>query len=236
MRSRNTQVTDKRGGGWRRFFGFLIIVSLGAVAGGFLVFAHHVDQGRTEQSIPIVDGIVVWTGPGGGRLERAGELLDGGYGERLLVSGVNTSLSLEQVTELASISADAADCCVDIDYAALDTRGNARETARWVEALSYQHILLVTSAYHMPRAQLEIAQQKPSLQITPVAVRSAPETRWWRDGDRFKRLAGEYGKYLLSLSRGRSASQTSHDPVLPEDEIASPQPDPTNTAEQPSGT
>ena len=207
----------KRGGGRRRLLLFLTLLLIGGLIGGFFVFAHHVDSLQEPTDLPRADGIVVWTGKGGGRLEMAGRMLRDGRGERLLVSGVNRSLDAEQVADLSDLSEGFSSCCLDIDYAAEDTRGNARETAAWARALGYDHIILVTSAYHMPRARVEIGHAGPSLRITPVAVMAAEPTQWWQDFARFRRLLGEYGKYLLALARGRSGTRgplpDSHDTV-----------------------
>ena len=197
----------KPGGGKRRLFGFLLFLLLAGFLGGFVIFARHVDALQPPADLPKADGIVVWTGKGGGRLEMAGRMLRNDRGERLLVSGVNPSLTLEEVADLSALTAEQASCCLDVDYAAEDTRGNARETVAWTESMGYDHIILVTSAYHMPRARLEMNHAKPSLRITPVAVRATEPSQWWRDPSRFRRLSGEYGKYLLALARGRAGQR-----------------------------
>ena len=212
----------RKGGGWRRLFSFLVTMLTGGFVGGFVVFASYVDSLDPPGDLPKADGIVVWTGPGGGRLEMSGALLDSGLGERLLVSGVNTSLSLETVSRLLGVDNKTADCCVDVDYAALDTRGNARETAAWAEVLGYDHVILVTSAYHMPRAQVEIGHEMARLRITPVPVRNESGSRWWNDSARFRRLLGEYGKYVLAMARGRADDGQVRKPVLSELELVSP--------------
>ena len=207
--------------GRRRLGLFLVALLLGSFSVGFLFFIRHIDRLSAPDPLPDADGIVVWTGPGGGRLETAGRLLESGLGERVFVSGVNPSLSENRVAELIGVSEALAACCVDVDYAALDTRGNARETAVWADALGYEHVLLVTSSYHMPRAQIEISQEMSGLRITPVPVRSEDGTRWWNNRTKFQRLFGEYGKYLLVLARGRGESEEAREPVLPEEGLTS---------------
>ncbi|GHA98403.1 hypothetical protein GCM10009069_21600 [Algimonas arctica] len=219
---RTPQKAAKPGRGKRRLFGFLTALLLGGLAGGFIAFASYVDNLDTPIDLPKADGIVVWTGLGGGRLEKAGALMEQGLGERLLISGVNTSLTEAVVSRLAGLSDDTAVCCMDVDYAALDTRGNARETAAWAEALGYDHIILVTSSYHMPRAQVEIGYEMAGLRITAVPVRNESRNQWWSDGGRFRRLAGEYGKYLLVMARGRPKGANMREPVLSEDELTTP--------------
>lgn len=201
--------------GWRRFFVYIMMLIGAIIIGGFLVFAYRVDHPKSPSPIPIADGIVVWTGKGGGRLNAGADLLQKGHGERLLISGVNEKNQREDIIELLGIGADLAECCVDLDYAARDTIGNARETSNWSEALGYEHIILVTSAYHMPRAEMEISAARGQIHITPFPVSGDGEKRWWRDKRKFKRLSQEYGKLLLTYMRRTGSGTGRGTPVLP---------------------
>ena len=146
----------QKSSGWIKFALFMGLLSILVFCIGFITFAHRVETLSPPSAVKKADGIVVWTGRGGGRLTTGGQLLTNKKGERLLISGVNEQNLLEDITQLTGITPKQAQCCVDLDYRAIDTIGNARETASWARALGYEHIILVTSAYHMPRAQLEI--------------------------------------------------------------------------------
>ncbi|RKQ68881.1 uncharacterized SAM-binding protein YcdF (DUF218 family) [Litorimonas taeanensis] len=207
------QAKKKRG--WLKFFALLLGVILLILVAGFIAFADRVDSMRAPRDVAKADGIVVWTGPGGGRLEAAAELLKAGKGERLLISGVNTDLTSETVLNLLDIDADIKNCCVDLDYAAEDTIGNARETAIWAKALGYDHILLVTSAYHMPRAQSEIAVATGRIRITAYPVRASEDLNWYSDKARFKRLLNEYAKLILTMLRGTNTRVRESAPDVP---------------------
>lgn len=173
--------------------------------GGFFAFAQHVDRIRPPAIMPNADGIVVWTGKGGGRLEAGGILLQDKKGERLLISGVHKDNDSEHIAEIAGLPETIAACCLDIDYAAKNTVGNARETASWASALDYDHIILVTSAYHMPRAKVEIASTAGRIRITPYPVKRADERKWYKSVGRSKRLLQEYSKLLLTYAKGRTS-------------------------------
>lgn len=194
--------------GWARFLTFLIVGTLSLLLGGFLAFAQHVDRIQPPKDLPVADGIVVWTGKGGGRLQAGVDLLQSQNGERLLISGVHEDNGAAQISEVTGLSAELAECCLDLDYAAKDTIGNARETASWATALGYDHIILVTSAYHMPRAKVEIAATAGRIRITPYPVERADTRKWYKSGDRAERLLQEYSKLLLSYARGRDAEIT----------------------------
>jgi len=200
--------------GWLKFAIFMVILTLFIFALGFLIFVHKIDNLRPPLSVSKADGIVVWTGKGGGRLETGADLLRGGKGERLLISGVNAKTSLETIKELVILPDAKADCCIDLDYKAEDTIGNARETASWAKALGYEHIILVTSAYHMPRAEIEIGAAVGRIKITAYPVVNADRTKWYSDSVRFKRLYQEYGKLLLSYLRSPATKDTTGAPLL----------------------
>lgn len=193
--------------GWTKFLVFLIIGSLSLLLGGFLSFAQYVDKIQPPATTPSADGIVVWTGKGGGRLEAGATLLAQEAGERLLISGVHEDNDVATIRELSGLSEALATCCLDLDYAAEDTVGNARETASWARTLGYDHIILVTSAYHMPRAQAEIAQAAGSIRITPYPVERADARTWYKSGERTRRLLQEYSKLLLTYARGRNGER-----------------------------
>lgn len=208
-----TKMLRKRRG-WRRFFVYLILLVLGFILGGFFTFAHNVQQQARPMPVPQADGIVVWTGKGGGRLEAGADLLRQGKGERLLISGVNESNDRDDVLRLLKLEAEGKGQFVDLDYAARDTIGNARETSSWAEALGYEHIILVTSAYHMPRAEIEIAARHSRIHITSYPVMNSGDARWWNDGAQFRRMGQEYGKVLLTYLRRVGQSSPRSAPVL----------------------
>lgn len=205
--------TEKRRG-WAKFASFMILLSLSLFTIGFITFASKVEKLRPPESIPKADGIVVWTGKGGGRLETGASLLRQNKGERLLISGVNEKTSLKTIKDLLILPDEKADCCIDLDYIAEDTIGNARETANWAAALGYEHIILVTSAYHMPRAEIEIGAAIGRVKISPYPVISENKSRWYIDKARFKRLFQEYGKLCLAYLREPASREKQGPPLL----------------------
>lgn len=200
---------------WFKFFLLLFSTAALIIVLGFIIFAQKVDGLIAPSTIPKADGIVVWTGPGGGRLEAGAKLLNDGKGERLLISGVNADLGSGTILNLLDLDEDKKGCCIDLDYAAEDTIGNARETALWAKAMGYEHILLVTSAYHMPRAQSEIAVAAGRIRITAYPVPRTEKTHWYSDKKRFRRLLNEYAKLLLTFLRGSDTQGRDGTPNTP---------------------
>lgn len=164
---------------------------------------------RIETSTPVAeparaDGIVALTGAGSNeRLAAAVSLLEDGKAQRMLVSGVNPEASREDIRTVSKAVRRLYDCCVDLDFTAADTVGNARETADWARNLRYKSLIVVTADYHMPRAMLELRATMPDIDLRPypVATKVVNAKRWWRTSGGARLMVVEYSKYLTILGR-----------------------------------
>ncbi len=170
---------------------------------GLLAFADRVSRLTPAPSPPAADGIVALTGGSDLRLRAATDLLEDGKGRRLLVSGVNHRVSRGEVWNVTGAAKPMFDCCVDLDFAAANTIGNARETARWVRAMGYGSLILVTADYHTPRAALELKAILPGTRISvyPVVTPELDARRWQDTSQGARRMVWEYDKYLVALGR-----------------------------------
>ena len=171
--------------------------------GGFALFANHVSGFRPPKDPAAADAIIVLTG-GQSRIDAALDLLKSGKGERLLISGVHPSASSETLRVVTGADQQLFKCCVDIDHAALDTIGNAEESAKWVEEHDYGSVILVTNNYHMPRSLLEMSRllHKARLEPYPVVNSRLDNGGWMAKPDAIRVLFTEYTKYLAALARG----------------------------------
>jgi len=149
----------------------LLSLALVAWAFGFLWFAIALPQPAGAER---TDAIVVPTGSGG-RIPRGISLLREQQADQLLVSGVDANVRPNEFAAEYDVSPQLMECCVVLGFAALDTRGNARETATWVKANDVSSIRLVTTDWHMRRATLELQGELPSgISVLQDAVRSEP--------------------------------------------------------------
>lgn len=168
-----------------------------AIAVDFLVFAWRVTD--PADGVGRADAIVALTG-GPERIDEAMRILDAGSASRLLISGVNTRTSRKALRDLYPQHAKLFACCIDIGYRALDTRGNAAETERWTRAFGYQSLIVVTSAYHMPRSLAELRRAMPNVTFVAHSVQS-PGVKahgWWSDLASIRLLALEYLKFVFA--------------------------------------
>jgi uncharacterized SAM-binding protein YcdF (DUF218 family) len=179
------------------------VVGLAALAGGFLWFAFQI----AHEESPLdraADGIVALTG-GASRISDAVELLASGRGRRLLITGVGPTTNTAELMRLAPDHRRWFGCCIDLDYSAANTVGNAVETKRWARQRGFRSLVVVTSGYHMPRAMLEIGHRLPDVTLIPFPVvtgQNRAEPWWWHPGTA-KILVSEYLKFLVAAARIR---------------------------------
>lgn len=174
-----------------------------AFLGGFAAFAAHVARLSAPAEPSAADAIIVLTG-GEKRLDTAVELLKSGKGRRLLISGVHPAAGLSDLQRATGGDASLFSCCVDIDHAALDTIGNAQESAKWVTSHAYDRVIIVTNNYHMPRSLLELKRQigNADLEPYPVVNTRLDSGEWVGNREALRVLFTEYAKYLGAVARG----------------------------------
>ena len=165
-----------------RFVSLLVI----AWALGFVWFATSLP---TPKPASMTDAIVVPTG-GNGRIQRGLELLEKGAAEQMLVTGVDIDVRPGEFMAEYKVDAATMDCCITLGFSALDTRGNARETAEWIARQEYTSLRLVTSDWHMRRTAIELADRLPDgVTVVRDAVPTQPS---------FLTLFREYHKMLAA--------------------------------------
>jgi uncharacterized SAM-binding protein YcdF (DUF218 family) len=151
----------------RRIVSLLVVVW----ALGFLWFAVALPQPAGDEK---TDAIVVPTGAGG-RIPRGIAMLREGAAPRMLVTGVFQSVTPGEFGAEYNVAPQVMRCCVTLGFEALDTRGNARETAEWVRKNKVRSLRLVTSDWHMRRAARELeGKLPPGTVVVRDAVRSEP--------------------------------------------------------------
>lgn len=174
----------------------LVIVAIVCAAfwaGGFVWFM-RVTSRPAEAVLPHTDGLVALTG-GAGRVEVALHLLAHGQADRLLLSGIGGGTDLATLGRLAGVDTAALAERITLGRYAASTRGNGVETAAWAAQYQIGSLIVVTAAYHMPRALAELRQALPGVQLLALPVRSTTDK-----GPGMRLEAEEYTKYLLTIS------------------------------------
>ncbi len=163
---------------------------------GLVVFIRLIPLTSPHCKTP-TEGIVVFTG-GESRLTTALALFQDAQGKHLLISGVNPRSTFPKTIVNIPRREN-----ITLGYAALDTPGNADETAQWARAHQIKTLRIITSTYHMPRSLFELRHLLPDVTIIPHCVVStqlkAPQ--WWRNKTTLSLIVQEYNKLLFALIR-----------------------------------
>ncbi|MFN0023505.1 MAG: YdcF family protein [Parvularculaceae bacterium] len=177
---------------------FLSIVAVLAWGAGLLVFIAELPEPGKGRP-PAAEGVVVFTG-GGERVAAAMSLLNDGAAKRLLISGVNPSVTRPDLAELWPGEPALFECCVDLGLQAQSTTGNATELDAWTRANGFSSLILVTSEFHMPRALVEARERLPDVTIAPYPVASGLIGSQGRPSSfsDWRRVGGEYTKFLYA--------------------------------------
>ncbi|MEO6248027.1 MAG: YdcF family protein [Sphingomicrobium sp.] len=147
-----------------------------------------VTLGRPAPAGATTEAIVVLTG-GSGRIEEGIKRLGQHRAARMLIAGADPSVTKADLARRLGGKQALLACCVDLGSESVDTRSNADEAKRWLDAHGYRSLMLVTSDWHMRRAHYEFSSQLGrGYEITPDGVRTEPN---------LMTLFGEYNKYLL---------------------------------------
>ena len=165
---------------------------------GWLWFATTVAMASPENKIEKTDAIIVLTG-GNGRINAGLDLLAKETSDKLFISGVNQDVKEQDIFDSWQKPSEKKPCCVHLGYKAIDTTGNAEEVREWVEENQINSFQLVTSSYHMPRANLEISRILPEKKIIRYPVLTDDFEAW---KGRFWTLTfSEYNKTIISWLR-----------------------------------
>lgn len=182
---------------------YLVLAFASFIAGlqHFVLTLPRAPQGQLQ----FTDGIVVMTG-GQQRLDDGLRLLTDQEGGKMLISGVGDGVNravLVQELGLDDRKAELLFCCVDLDFEAGNTRGNAIAARVWAVGHDMRSLRLVTASYHMPRALLVFAREMPEFDLYqwPVTPADLNISGWWRDRAMMRLLTREYAKYLAETIR-----------------------------------
>ena len=163
---------------------------------GLVLFTSMIPS-APPQEVTTTDGIAIFTG-GKTRLKVALDLFQHQKSNYLLISGVNPDSTLPHIVKALPQHDH-----ITLDYHALDTHGNAEQTARWASQHQIKTLRLITSNYHMPRSLLELRSHLPAVEIIPhpVVGKRFLNPKWWLDPATLILVIEEYNKFLFALVR-----------------------------------
>jgi uncharacterized SAM-binding protein YcdF (DUF218 family) len=184
-----------------RLVSIATVLAISVLGFGFISFVERLPRGEPALEGD-ADGIVVLTGRAS-RISDAIELLATKRGKRLLISGVYPTTTAAAIARLVPEHQDLFTCCVELDYSAVNTSGNAVQTRIWARKNDIKSLIVVTSNYHMPRAMTELAHELPDVALIayPIPPERVPIESWWSSYPTTRLLLTEYLKYLRAKVR-----------------------------------
>jgi len=200
--ARLTAVQRRRRRGVRRMTALaVILLAWLAWVAGLFAFVHAIPM-TVDRPTARTDAIVVLTG-GSLRLDTGLRLLAERRGDRLFVSGVHRGVDVVELLRAYEQAPERTRCCLDLGHDAINTVGNATETAEWVARNGYESIRLVTASYHMPRSLMEFSHAMPDVELVahPVFPEHVRIEKWWRWPGTTALIVREYNKYLVAWTR-----------------------------------
>ena len=175
---------------------FVIIVLL-----QFNFFLFNIQSYKnTDLNKKEIEGIVVLTGDKFRILEGL-KILNSEIGYKLLISGVNKEISIEEIKKEFPKFNQLFNCCVELESISTNTFEKVREIFFWKKNNNIKNILLITSDYHLPRVKLEVNRLLLDKETFYYGVKYDNQ----KINIRMKKLIVEYIKYLrtkISLSIG----------------------------------
>nr|WP_083871972.1 YdcF family protein [Bartonella rattaustraliani] len=171
----------------------LMIVLLFCV--GFVVFSEKTERLQPPNPLPKAEAIIVLTG-GENRIETGLQLLQKGLGSRLLISGVNATTNLKNLMHNTHITSRLFTCCVDLGHKAINTQGNAKESADWIKKHHYTTVYIVTHDYHMWRSLRELKYLMPDINFIAYPVKQSKAENSIQQVNQIRILLFQYIKTL----------------------------------------
>lgn len=191
-----------------RIFFVAGLLSVFGVGLGFVWFGDNVASLKTPTNVGRADGAASLTGGSDARLKMGVTLVESGVVPHLLISGVNSVATANEIRLVAGGNAQSYACCIDLGRQATDTVGNAAEISQWAARKRVKRLILITDNYHMPRSLFEVSRANPSLTIIPfpIEVGIYADKDWWRNERTLRGLGLEYGKFLVAIGRAYTVS------------------------------
>lgn len=176
----------------------------------FVAFARaasELTRANGDAAGPRADAIVVLTG-GKGRISEGLRLLRQNRSPVLILSGVDADADVDSIFLGGLSSAERSS--IILEKRSRSTYENATQTRRLMDEKGLRSIILITSAYHMKRAQylfLRVLPEGASVVPHPVQSPNYDVNRWWRSKS-LGMLIAEFAKYhwyVLRFSMHSSA-------------------------------
>ena len=186
--------------GFATGLGCLLVLTLWMARSVYLLMPHHVTLGPEFQR---VGAIVCLTG-GRGRVRRAMELYDRGYGTYLYIAGVDPLVSKKELLRELGWVGPLEESHIELDHRSTNTIENAHEVAGFLKREKIKSILLITSIYHVRRAHYIFQKLLPrdvEIKVTWYERDPFDPDDWYKSGTGVWVTLSEFFKFFHAYLR-----------------------------------
>jgi uncharacterized SAM-binding protein YcdF (DUF218 family) len=166
---------------------------------GFVYFLYIIPNKEEHYKIS-TDAIIVLTGSAG-RINYGLSMFCLNPDKKILISGVKNKNFLASIKKLCGYdNAKNIKKNIFLDHQADSTITNAIETKKWVDKHNIKSITVITSDFHIPRAESEFNNIVKDVDIIfmPYQSKKIDVEKWW-ELNTLRILLIEYYKYLLHV-------------------------------------
>lgn len=168
-----------------------------------VVYSELPRHARFDESFKAADVIVCLTG-GRGRIRKALELYEKGYGKTLYISGTDRLVNMRDVLRELKWVGPVQDDRIILENVSANTIQNAEQVARFVSERGLTRVLLVTSSYHARRAYYvfqKILPRDVHIDIAWFEQEPFDVSGWWKNWRGIWVTVGEFFKFFYAYLR-----------------------------------
>lgn len=167
------------------------------------VYSELPPQAKLDETYKPADVVVCLTG-GKGRIRKALELYEKGYGRMLYISGTDRQVQMREILRELRWVGPVDDSRIVLENIATNTIQNALQVRHFLTEQGLKRILLVTSVYHVRRAYYIFRKVLPGdVQIDVTWFEHEPfeESDWWAHSNGIWVTITEFFKFFYAYVR-----------------------------------
>jgi uncharacterized SAM-binding protein YcdF (DUF218 family) len=167
------------------------------------VYSERPIPARLDESYQPADVIVCLTG-GRGRIRKALELYEKGYGGMLYISGTDRKIQMREILKELKWVGPVDDSHIVLENVSTNTIENAEQVRRFVVDQGLKRVLLVTSVYHVRRAHYIFRKILPPdvlIDVSWFEREPFDPSDWWTDRTGILVTVTEFFKFFYAYLR-----------------------------------
>jgi uncharacterized SAM-binding protein YcdF (DUF218 family) len=167
------------------------------------VYSELPQPARLDDAYKSADVVVCLTG-GKGRIRKALELYEKGYGRMLYISGTDRQVQMREILHELRWVGPVDDSRIVLENIATNTIQNAVQVRRFITEQGLKHILLVTSVYHVRRAYYIFRKVLPgdvTIDVSWFEHEPFEGADWWAHWNGIWVTISEFFKFFYAYVR-----------------------------------